>query len=205
MAWPNGTRYKTYAPGSSFPPADPNAIQDQVLQVAGYRGVTPITATESRANVAYGLLGTPDQVTGIVLPTDGLIAVAYQATWQSSVGAAGKAAIFIGANQVKLAQTNVAAPATSLSEATSNNSINTDIPLSTAWWGLSGGGGVYSTAYTGDVTTGQVQGDWGANGGGICYIFAAAGTYTISVQFKASSGSVTVKNRRLWVWTNGFS
>ena len=35
-------------------------------------------------------------------------------------------------------------------------------------------------------------------------VFAAAGTYDISVQFKASSGSVTVKNRKLWVWTMGF-
>jgi hypothetical protein len=35
--------------------------------------------------------------------------------------------------------------------------------------------------------------------GGVCYVFAAAGTYDVSVQFKASSGSITAKSRKLWV------
>jgi hypothetical protein len=69
-------------------------------------------------------------------------------------------------------------------------------------------------AYTGDVTTGQAVGIAGvahlnlANAGtitmgsgawgGPCYIFGlAAGAYKISVQFKASSGKVTAKKRRL--------
>jgi hypothetical protein len=59
--------------------------------------------------------------------------------------------------------------------------------------------------YTGDVTTGQIVGTVSAAGlGGPCYFFAAAGTYTISIQVKASSASVTIKNRKLWVWTIGF-
>jgi surface-anchored protein len=36
--------------------------------------------------------------------------------------------------------------------------------------------------------------------GGVCWIFAAAGTYKITVQFKASSGNVKVKERNLWAW-----
>lgn len=32
----------------------------------------------------------------------------------------------------------------------------------------------------------------------------AAGTYDVSVQFKASSGSVTVKERKLWIVSMGF-
>jgi hypothetical protein len=36
--------------------------------------------------------------------------------------------------------------------------------------------------------------------GGSCEIFAAAGTYTVSVQFKGiGSTSVSVSNRKLWV------
>src|SRR5438309_7960968 len=46
------------------------------------------------------LLTTPDQVTGIVLPTNGLIAVWYQATWQTAAGNA-QAALFLGSNQEK--------------------------------------------------------------------------------------------------------
>jgi hypothetical protein len=70
-----------------------------------------------------------------------------------------------------------------------------------------------ATPYTEDFTTGQVVGAGPQMSvsatspqlvGGPCYIFAAAGTYTVSVQFKSSSGSVTAKNRKLWAWTLGF-
>jgi hypothetical protein len=47
-----------------------------------------------------GCWGSPDQVTGVVLPTDGLIAVWFQAKWQTSVTIASSAAVFIGANQL---------------------------------------------------------------------------------------------------------
>jgi hypothetical protein len=164
------------------------------------RGKSIIATTESRSNTAYGTLTTPDRVTGIVLPTDGLIAVAYQATWSDSVGGAGRAAIFIGANQLKIAQFGGAA-APIVQEAAFNNGTN-DSNLVTAMDGLRDQGGM-SVAYGGDVTTGQII---GLSGGyaGPCLIFAAAGTYDVSVQFKATSGSVTAKNRKLWVWSIGF-
>src|SRR3954452_24168522 len=44
------------------------------------RGKSIIATTESRTNTAYGTLTTPDRVSSIVLPTDGLITIAYQAT-----------------------------------------------------------------------------------------------------------------------------
>lgn len=43
-----------------------------------------------------------------------------------------------------------------------------------------------------------------ANQFGFVVLFAAAGTYDVSVQFKSSSGTVTAKERKLWVWTMGF-
>jgi hypothetical protein len=169
------------------------------------RGKVNIPATESRTNTAYGTMTTPDQVSGIVLPTDGLIAIMYHATWQNSVASAGKAAIFIGANQLQFASQGVAAPA--VQEIVGSATTAQDFLVTNSGYGLNTGGG--ATAYTGDVTTGQIVGMNGAvqqtgAQAGPCWVFAAAGTYTISVQFKASSGSVTVKNRRLWVWTIAF-
>jgi hypothetical protein len=190
------------------------------------RGKTNISATETRNNTAYGTLTTPDQVSGIVLPTDGLIAVLYQARWQESVIGASRAAIFIGSNQLQIQQSAAGRGAGTQAASSSGSGIaNTDTPLFTA------AGGLYSLtpggAYSADVTTGQVAGyvtnaGTGVDnlaaeiGGGIitmtggrvasgpCYIYAAAGTYTISVQFKATSGTVTAKDRHLWVWTLGF-
>jgi hypothetical protein len=188
------------------------------------RGKSIIPGTETRTNVAYGTLPTPDQVT-VTLPTDGHIFVAYQATWQESVAQAARAAIFIDANQLTVADMNSAAPLIQEAEIKTRNAdasgitistAGTDRPLATAPMGLASVGG--NTAYTGDVTTGQVVGVFGvmntlspagnyynAARFGVCGpIFAAAGTHVVSVQFKASSGSVTVKNRKLWVKAEGY-
>lgn len=169
------------------------------------RGKSIIATEEGRTNTAYGTLTTPDRVQNIVLPTDGLIRVWFQAMWKESVDAAARAAIFVGSNQQTLAVANVAAPA--VIEAQCMMASNTYGPLSSSFFGLHGGpAGTSATAYTGDVTTGQAIGGTYSTTtvGGPVDIFVAAGTYTISVQFKASSGTVTVKNRRLLVATEAF-
>ena len=66
--------------------------------------------------------------------------------------------------------------------------------------GVNGG-----VAYASDVTTGQIVNVGGSASGGVVTVFAAAGTYDVSVQFLAVAGSVTVKERKLWVWVQGFS
>lgn len=188
------------------------------------RGKSIIATTESRTNTAYGLLTTADRVSNIVLPTDGLIAVCYQATWQESVSDAARAALFVGVNQVKVAQ----ASGTFVQETDTCSTSGTgkDRSLFTTPGGLLSCPIDNGPTYGGDVTTGQIVGgifdsftstvqNWGldsvSGGGGVvgtlggpCYLFANAGTYDVTVQFKASSGSVTAKNRKLWVWTISF-
>lgn len=186
------------------------------------KGAVNIGASESRSNTAYGTLTTPDQVTGIMLGTNGLIRVWYQATWQCSVAGAARAAIFLGSNQIKSANDGtfgVANPATQAGAMANTAGSNTNTPLVSASFGLAGV--VQSSAYAGDVATGQVvaltttptqelsgtilQFSGVASVGGPCDIFAAAGTYTVSVQFKATSGSVTASNRKLWVQAISFT
>jgi hypothetical protein len=182
------------------------------------RGVFTAAGPGTRTNAAYGQLSDgPDQITGIVLPTNGLIAIAYQAVWNESVDNTANATIFLGANQLRIAQGNAAAPPVQETVCGAGNGIDT--PLATGPGGLMGNIGTAATAYTGDVTTGQIIGNAtfaaainGSTGntsvvspiGGPCYVFAAAGTYTVSVQFRASSGTVTAKNRKLWCWSVGF-
>ena len=133
------------------------------------------------------------------MPTDGLIFVGYRAMWKESVSGAARAALFIGANQL---YTRTSAGVLAVQE-TSNAAAGPDtyLPLgsfSGGIWGQSG-----NVAAASDVTTGHVVGGPGGNQGFVA-IHAAAGTYDISVQFKASSGSVTVKERKLWVWSQAF-
>jgi len=150
---------------------------------------TIIATEQTRENVAFGTLTTADEVKSVVLPENGLIAIGYVAKWKSSVSEAGKAAVFIGANQLKTS------PEAAVQEATTSGT--SFLTLGTAATGLTSSTG--ATAFT---TTGQtLASSTGAAAatGGLCYVFAAAGTYNISIQFKATSGSVTAKERKLWV------
>lgn len=177
------------------------------------RGSTVISTTESRSNTAYGLMTTPDRVSGITIPAGGgVIGLLYQAYWNESVDGAARAAIFLGSNQLKLSQVGVAAPA--VQETFCAGSASITQPLSSCCFGINGWGGAsIATGHAAPVTTGQVftvhnsgGSDAAASnfGGGPAYIFADAGTYDVSIQFKASSGSVNVLNRRLYVWVVGF-
>lgn len=180
------------------------AAQALALNVSGgntARGKSIIATTESRTNVAYGTLPTPDQVSSIVLPANGLIHIGFMAAWQETVSAAARAAIFIGANQLKSSNSGATAP--TVVETSLSGAVNVDSSLASFTGGLIS----YAPAgaYTGDVTTGQLVGQTSGFGqSGLCTVFAAAGTYSISVQFKASSGTVTVKQRKLWVKAEAF-
>lgn len=163
------------------------------------RGKCIVSAAESRNDAAYGLLGTPDRVSSVSLATDGLICVAYQAAWFGSGNA--RAAIFLGANQLKGAVPDsvpVVQEATHPGGGTPryNN-------LATTGSGLATSSG--TAADVGDpATTGQVVA-LTSTSGGVATIFASAGMYDVSVRFKTTGvDAVTVKNRRLWVWTVGF-
>ena len=176
------------------------------------KGATNIATSESTSSTSYTTLATPDRVANVVLPSNGLIAVWYQATWQQSAASAANAAIFVGSNQLSFGQAGVAAQ--NLQFASIGTQTAVDVLLSSGPGGVfSLGGQTYTGAYAGDATTGQIVGGGVVGGGtaagdpqyGPCYIFAAAGSYTVSVQFKCSSGTVTAKNRRLWVQALSFA
>jgi len=186
----------------------------------GQTGHTNIATSQSTSSTSYTTLATPDQVSGIVMPTNGLIAVWYQAAWTESVSNTGRAALFLGGNQQKIAM--FGGPVTVAASTGGALTVGDFAPLVSCGSGLVTLGG--GSSYSGDVTTGQAVGELvqvgsggftqelaGTNtpvismGGGPCYIFAAAGTYTVSVQFKASSGNVTAQNRKLWVQAIPFS
>lgn len=158
-----------------------------------------IATEEGRTNTAFGTLTTADEISGVVVPENGLILVGYQARWKSSVAGAGRSALFLGANQLQK------------NEITAQAAVETSTPAGTNFVSLSssanGGleGTTAQTTFGTPATTGTLVGVGGTTGnGGMATIWAAAGTYAISVQFKATSGTVTAKERRLWVAVLGY-
>lgn len=156
--------------------------------VAGLWSTPTIIATEeTRSNVAFGTLPTKDEITGIVVPTNALLLVGYQATWKA-VGGTGKAALFIGANQLK--------DRTLVQEAEASSS-----EFSLLSSGVRGLEGVPAIGIGARVTTGET---FGGDKSALTPIFLAAGTYAISVQYKITAGTLTAKERKLWAVVLGF-
>lgn len=178
------------------------------------RGKSIIATEESTTSSSYTYLTTPDRVQNVVLPTDGLIFVAYTADWYRNGGSGASAALFVGANQAKIAVSDQSIPREQYAVARTGGYGK----LLTTPGGLVSGSG----AYSGDEATGQILGTAKSLSGsyesyaftnvvtapsmtgGVCTLFAAAGTYDIGIKFKASSGTVYAKERKLWVWTMGF-
>lgn len=190
-----------------------------------YWGTNSVTTSQSRTNTAYGLLATADQISDVVVPASGLLVVDFWATWEQSVADAARAAIFLEGNQLKTPARLAAADGTPGAQAATHPaSTGIESVLQSCPFGLIGHH--LGSDYAGNVTTGQarafVPGAGGGTGStfeigatsfttdthpmsasGPCVIEVDPGTYDISVQFKASAGSVTVKNRKLRVWTIG--
>lgn len=223
MAWPTqGTVTKAATNGGAWSFTDMNNLQYQfcratgilntdldpttVLQPVGLNETTDVhrgkfiqsgSSFETITSTSYADMTTPDRVQNIVLPTDGLIDIYYHAEWSSSVSNVGKAAIFLGSNQLKKPTST---GGTSVQEVTSAAS-NIESPVVTCSAGLVAA--VNSVDYGGPVTTGQVIGD--NNGiGGACTVFAAAGTYTVGIKYKSSSGTVQRRYGKLWVVARSF-
>src|SRR5579859_6503047 len=161
------------------------------------KGSVVIAANQSTTSTSYVTLATPDQVASVVLATGGLILVWYYAYWQASIAAASSAAIFLGANQVQAATsgTGTTVQAAAGTGTTLNALTSTPFGLSEVATGVSGS----------DITTGQVLGSLSNVSAGPTTIFANAGTYTVSVRFKVSSGNLNVVNRRLYVAAISFA
>lgn len=163
-------------------------------------GSAIVGTEQSTSSTSYTSLTTPDTTT-VILSTNGLIHVLYQAQWKESVNNAARAAIFLGATQLYSQGATGGSPA--VAETGCGGDANVYAALVSA-----PGLGLLSAATAGvavgdPVTTGQVVGT-GTSGGGLCSIFAAAGTYDLAVKFKASTGTVSAKNRKLWVWSQDF-
>ena len=167
--------------------------------------IIPTDQTTAATSYAIGNLATPDRVQNVVVPTDGLLFIAYRALLKAPTSFTARAAIFIGANQLKIPTASGGAPVvTEISQ--SGGSTPEYSLIGTHAVGLTGFLG--TTSDMTDVTTGQAlytpnaSGSLGASS--VCVVDVAAGTYDISVQYLVTSGTLNVKERKLWVWTQGF-
>ncbi len=159
------------------------------------RGVSSIATNQTTTSTTYTTLSSVDEVQSVVVPTNGLLIIHFSALWKL-VGAtnAGKATIFVGADQIK-DWTADAAP--TVVEATLPASGDNYGILTTGATGFN----VISSPTTDStsVTTGTIVRP--------LEIGVAAGTYTVQVRYAvnaAAGGTLNVKERTLRVDTEGY-
>lgn len=151
-----------------------------------------ITTTTFKKMSENGAGGTADEIPGIVMAENGLLLIGFSGAVKSSSSSEGRVGLFLGANQTKVQ--NTSGSLSNVEVTTFNTAFHRVV--SSPSLGLSSAEGA---TFTSDETTGQVLGYSTAGAGGLVAIFVAAGTYTVSVKFKAAAGSVTAKERKLWV------
>lgn len=170
-----------------------------------------IAAEQSRENTAYGFLSTEDKIEGVAVAENAIVRVWYSALWKESKTGVARAALFIGANQLSVPVAS-AAPQVQAAR-TGGGEPERLLPLITAPIGLVSTPPTVA-ANSSFVTTGMSlalaneayfdpENKVSFPGGPVDIIRLAAGTYTIGVKFKASSGSVAAKERILQVATFG--
>ncbi len=209
-------------------PKKESVTREKLEKGLGYiKWYTPlfIEGSQTRENAAYGTLTTPDEIKEVVIPEGAILVVDYTALWENTKLNKGRAAIFIGNNQLKIGRSTAVDFVTSAAIGGSASG-NVGDRLMTFQ------GGLLSTFGTNVYTTGS---DWTTTGGasylfnetseaglhlevngvdkelpksapygGFCMIpNITAGTYNVSIRFKALEGSVSAKLRRLKVGVIG--
>lgn len=162
-----------------------------------------IATEESRTNATFGTLTTADEIKEVKLAENGLILVIYEALWKESSAGLGRAGIFLNETIVEKQTNSTPSEQFGVTDAANVGKFR--------YLGTAGGAGLKGDLASGaidespaPVTTGNLVGQGSVLGSGLpSLIEAAAGTYKISIRVKSSSGSVTMKNRKLWVATLG--
>lgn len=142
-----------------------------------------IATLQSTSSASYTKLSTPDEISGIVVPTNGLLRIGYLAIWSATVNEAGFAALKLNGNPFGTSHPG------SRFETQSIGTEGRILSTSTSTEASLGNGIIQTTLPT--VAFPMTE------------VFVGAGTFTVSVEFKATSGSVSVKERKLWVEVHG--
>jgi hypothetical protein len=114
---------------------------------------------------------------------------------------AANAAIFIDSTQLTASSHTTITDRSVAVTGSGGSSHGIDHYLTSYWGGLISDTSGQPATPSAPVSTGQVIGaDAGTPYGGLVNILMiTGGTYTVSVQFKTAGGTLTVKNRKLWV------
>lgn len=159
------------------------AMAEQVAERLGFVGRSFVATEETRNVNTFATLTTPDRISSVVIPTNALIELYFEADIKESSSDKAKVGLFVGSTQAAQA---------------ADMFTNTTVSAGNY-------GGVRTTGITAGTGLGGL-GFWVAPPSGeavvpvnpqVCRV--TAGTYDIEARYLCeSAATVTVKNRTLW-------
>lgn len=181
------------------------------------KGKSIISAEQSITSTSASLAGTPDIIEDLVLPTDGLLMVGVHLQMRVTDGSSpgsGFTRLYLNENIVHIADGTILSVVKAELNTTDPNVDGLYKDVHSFGGGLHVAKG-FSSNVVAPITTGQVIGGRKSSSfetddtvmvGGLLAIFAAAGTYDLSLRYGGPGfgGNVSVKNRKLWAWTMPF-
>lgn len=158
------------------------------------RGSSIVATTEGTASTSFTTLTTPDQVASVSVPSPGLLTVFFEAQWLGDGNS--QAAIFLNETQVQVIDATAGTIAVQKASHPGGGTPFYNVLYATA-------GGLATTSagadVAADVTTGQALHSDG------CRIRVAAGSYTVSIRFRNTTGAfTTIRSRDLYVKAEGY-
>jgi hypothetical protein len=168
-------------------------LSSDVLGPAGLVSGLSTATTETTTSTSYTTLTTADSVS-VTVGTNGLLRIAFRALWKLTAASNdGSIALFLGSQQLQ-----------------TYGADNTPANIAGTLVATGDNYGFVGTSATGFTVTASPTSDSALITTGISLnpltIDVAAGTYTVSVKYKVnavSGGTLSVKERKLWAWTDG--
>ena len=221
MPWSGGTysRTKTFANSGSLLASDLNSIQNDlggnintIMEKIGVsdsskvrRGKFVLNTEESTTSTNPAYLPTPDRVSSISLPSNGLIFISYRALWKSSGASVITATIYLNETILNVISTSGQPQAQFCTRVGVNSTIAYEHLMTSHLGLISQSTG--STDASNSVTTGMIFGfsPTGGAEGGYTILEAPAGTYSVGVKYTTSTGTTLfAKERALQVIAMAF-
>ena len=171
-------------------------------------GKSVIDTEQTTSSTTYATLATPDEVT-LTLPEDGILYVTYRALWKYSdvENTESCIAIFVDEDQVLEPSFNGDPPEPTFGCVGPTQDPGNEMFYTPVWSlvNASFSDGINLTADSVDGTAPQAI-ESSSEEPPTAMITAPAGTHTISIRYKAGVGTetVSVKERKLWVRTEGY-
>lgn len=186
-----------------------DGLNDHLARAGAEARRSIVTAEQSITSATFQVLGIADRIEDMDIDADDLLVVVFMGEFKSSGAGNGRAAIFVGGEQLMIGGSNQAA-ATRAEETSFTYVASHPLGLAGSESTATGTSSLPTPVGISAKDTRQFVGATEVAStieqlGGACVIRPDTGIHDVEIRWSATSGSITARNRRLYAWTRKFA